>query len=435
MGTCLPRAALPVCAPMSTAVDAAVAAQYEALPYPHRDPRDERKRLIIGSPSHLQEIEEKVFGGRWPDRPVRILIAGGGSGDAVTMLAQQLAWAGRAAAITYLDPSHAARAVAEARIAARGLNAPGPVTVRFETGSLLDLPAAGHAPFDYIDCCGVLHHLDDPDAGLSALTRVLAPQGGIGLMLYGHYGRRGVYDVQAILRTLAADGSPKERVAQAKRVLNQLPPTNWLRRNGVIRDHLDGGDAGLFDLLLHARDRAYTVPDWFAFVARAGLRHADWVEPARYRLATYLTDPAVLKRAEGLSLEAEAALAEQIAGNLARHAGYLVRVDNPVAPPPPGDPDAIPAYKDIDPQRLLAAMDRGGRLTVGQEGLDITLALPTIAPALLPRIDGQKPWRVLQAEVKALRKDLTDDTLARAGEQTARLLGGIGRLTQRYPAP
>lgn len=96
------------------------------------------------------------------------------------------------------------------------------MTVRFETGSLLDLATAGQAPFDYIDCCGVLHHLDDPDAGLAALTRVLAPQGGIGLMLYGHYGRRGVYDVQTILRTLAAEGTPKERVTQAKRVLNQL---------------------------------------------------------------------------------------------------------------------------------------------------------------------------------------------------------------------
>jgi SAM-dependent methyltransferase len=412
--------------------DAAVAAQYEALPYPHRDPREERKRLIVGSPSHLQEIEQSVFGGRWPNRPVRVLIAGGGSGDALTMLAQQLAWVGRKAEILYLDPSHAARAVAEARIAARGLDASETVSINFAIGSLLDLPTQGHDPFDYIDSCGVLHHLDDPDAGLRALVSVLAPHGGIGLMLYGAYGRRGVYDVQAILRTLAAEGSPSVRVSQAKRVLAQLPSTNWLRRNGVIRDHLDGGDAGLFDLLLHARDRAYTIPDWFALIHGAGLRLAEWVEPARYRLNTYFTDPGVLKRAESLSSEAEAALAEQVAGNLARHAGYLVRAENPIAPPPPGDRAAIPAFKDIDPQRLLAAMDRGGRLTVGNEGLDLTLPLPTLAAAVLPRIDGLKTWQALLDEVKSLRKDLSDDTLGRAAEHIARQLGGIGRLTQRY---
>ena len=32
-----------------------VHAQYETLPYPPRDPRDEAKRLVIGSPSHLPE--------------------------------------------------------------------------------------------------------------------------------------------------------------------------------------------------------------------------------------------------------------------------------------------------------------------------------------------------------------------------------------------
>ena len=35
---------------MSDRTDARLAAQYEAFPYPHRDPRDEAKRLIVGSP-------------------------------------------------------------------------------------------------------------------------------------------------------------------------------------------------------------------------------------------------------------------------------------------------------------------------------------------------------------------------------------------------
>ena len=42
---------------MTDATDAQLAAQYEAYPYPKRDPRDEAKRLIIGSPSHLREID------------------------------------------------------------------------------------------------------------------------------------------------------------------------------------------------------------------------------------------------------------------------------------------------------------------------------------------------------------------------------------------
>ncbi len=51
---------------MSDAADAALAAQYEAYPYPQRDPRDEAKRLVVGSPSHLREIDHWIFGAARP---------------------------------------------------------------------------------------------------------------------------------------------------------------------------------------------------------------------------------------------------------------------------------------------------------------------------------------------------------------------------------
>src|SRR5258708_2740165 len=144
--------------------DAAVRDQYEALPYPARDPRDEAKRLVIGSPSHVLEIDHYVFGGRrdW-SRPFRALFAGGGTGDGRIMLAQQLADLGCPAELVHLEPSAAAQRMAAARAERRGL------ALRCVGGSLLDLPTLDLGPFDYIDCCGVLHHLADPAAGLRAL--------------------------------------------------------------------------------------------------------------------------------------------------------------------------------------------------------------------------------------------------------------------------
>ncbi|MBO6836803.1 MAG: class I SAM-dependent methyltransferase, partial [Alphaproteobacteria bacterium] len=175
-----------------------VRTQYETYPYPARDPKDEAKRLITGSPSHLRELTHWLFAGRLPqDRPFRVLVAGGGSGDALTMLAQQTADAGIDADIHYVDLSEATRKIAEARIAARGLTE----RVTFRTGSLL--AAAEWGPFDYIDCCGVLHHLPVPQDGFRALAAALAPQGGMGVMVYGETGRTGVYETQAALRLLA----------------------------------------------------------------------------------------------------------------------------------------------------------------------------------------------------------------------------------------
>jgi len=136
-----------------------VKAQYEAYPYPQRDPADEAKRLITGSPSDPREIDHFLFGGRrdW-SKPLRALFAGGGTGDGLIQLAQMLTIARRPYDITYVDLSSASRAVAEARAKQRGLSG-----ITFHTGSLLD--AAGYGSFDYIDCCGVLHHLPDPAAG------------------------------------------------------------------------------------------------------------------------------------------------------------------------------------------------------------------------------------------------------------------------------
>jgi SAM-dependent methyltransferase len=189
---------------MSDPTDRQLAAQYEAYPYPARDPREEARRLVVGSPSHLREIDHWVFGARRPaSRPLKALMAGGGSGDGTIMLAQQMAWAGRTGSVTWLDRSGHARKVATARAQARKLE-----NIAFEEGSILDLPRSGLGPFDYIDCCGVLHHLPDPAEGLAALASVLAPGGGIGLMVYAPHGRTGVYMLQDALRLLAPAENP-----------------------------------------------------------------------------------------------------------------------------------------------------------------------------------------------------------------------------------
>src|SRR5262249_25130644 len=132
--------------------------QYEAYPYPLRDPQEEKKRLLEGYPSHMLEVNHYIFGGRRDfRRPFRALVAGGGTGDAAIRLGQHLVDRGCPAEVVYLDLSVASRRIAEARAEVRGLT-----NIRFVTGSLLELPSLGLGAFDYIDCCGVLHHLPDP---------------------------------------------------------------------------------------------------------------------------------------------------------------------------------------------------------------------------------------------------------------------------------
>jgi SAM-dependent methyltransferase len=409
------------------AITDALRAQYEAYPYPERDPADEARRLIAGSPGHPLEIDHYVFGGRrdWT-RPFHAMVAGGGTGDGAIMLAQLLADRNCPAELVHLDISAASQAIARARAAARGL-----ANLRFVQGSLLDLDRLGLGPFDYIDCCGVLHHLDDPAAGLAALVAALAPDGGIGAMVYAPYGRAGVYEMQAALRMLTGAAPPAERLAVAHRAVGQLPPTNGLARNPFVTDHRTQGDAGLYDLLLNPIDRPFTVREVAALVAGAGLRLTGLIEPMRYRPEWFVADQDIRARLAGMDALDRASFAELWAGNMRRHVFYAVREGNRrVVPPAPDNPDAVPVPHDLDTAQLARAVAAGQAMKVDFDGLAVRVALPPLAGAIAAEIDGARSI----AEIRARLRPAPDPAAFRAAlDALYDALNGLNRLFLRIP--
>ncbi len=408
--------------------DQTLAAQYEAYPYPRRDPRDEAKRLIIGSPSHLREVDHWVFQAARPASvPLRALVAGGGTGDGAIMLAQQMASAGRPGQVTYLDRSAAAHGVARARAAARGL------TLEWRQASLLDLAGSGLGPFDYIDCCGVLHHLPDPAAGLRALLSVLAPGGGLGLMVYAPHGRTGVYMLQDALRLLAPEQEPPSvRLDAARRVMRHLPDSAWLRRNNYFGDHIEGGDAGLYDLLLNPRDRAYTVPALFELLGNAGLRVTALMEPMRYDPAVYLPDPKLRTRIAALASVSQAALAEGLTGNMSTHVVYCVRDAEARDAPDPMRGDAVPVARELPAAEMARAIRPDGTLPFLFDGLRVPVPLPPLAGAILNLVDGVRSVDGIAAALRARGTDA--GTFNRAWRQTYDALVSVNRILLAPPA-
>ena len=356
-----------------------VAAQYEAYPYPERDPADEAKRLITGSPSHPLEIDHHVFGGKrdWR-KPLRVLVAGGGTGDALIQLAQVLTTAKRPYEITYVDMSRASRKIAEERAAVRGLK-----DITFITGSLMDAPDMG--PFDYIDCCGVLHHLPTPQAGFDALAQALAPEGGLGFMVYAPYGRSGVYPLQEAFGALFDGLPPKERLKQAKAVFAKLPKSHPFLRNQHVLDHKQG-DAGFYDLLLHSQDRPFDVATLLETLDVAGLRLSSFTQPAMYDPVDLLGDGVDAPDGPAQSM----AVAEKLRGTIKTHVGYAVLKGAKTATVAGTDPALIPHLKAGAPQAVAREVASKGRLrsTVGAEKL--VLELPKPAAPLIALIDGRR---------------------------------------------
>jgi SAM-dependent methyltransferase len=411
--------------------DQLVQSQYEAYPYPERNPADEKNRLVTGSPSNLAELNHYVFGGRRDlTKPFSALIAGGGTGDAAIQLAQQMTDLAVPGEVVHLDLSEPSQKVAQERAQVRGLD-----NIRFVRGSLLDVADVAPGPWDYIDCCGVLHHLEDPDAGLAALAGVLAPAGGIGVMVYGALGRIGVYHVQDMMRAIAPPGASddKDRVALTKRLVDNLPPTAWLNRNGLMRDHREGGDPGIYDLFLHARDRAYRVPEVFGLLVGANLRLVTFIEPYRYDPLRLVRDPQLKKALAGLDRLEQASFAELYLGNLKQHVFYAVAADNPVAPPLPDTPTAIPTLVTLTPEEAARQIPAGGRITVAMEGHKLDMQVPPLGRAIVAQCDGERDLAAIHGAIQEKRTDLDYDAFKRQFDPFYDVMNAINRMVLRLP--
>jgi SAM-dependent methyltransferase len=134
--------------------------------------------------------------------------------------------------------------------------------------------------FDQIVCTGVLHHLPDPDIGLRALRNVLTPDGAMHLMVYAIYGRAGIYMMKEYCRMLGVGATEEELRALGITVgaLSADHPIASVARRAKEFTY----PAALADALLHPQDRAYTVPQIYAWLERCGLSFGRWFEQAPY---------------------------------------------------------------------------------------------------------------------------------------------------------
>ena len=422
--------------------------QYEALPFPRVDPQDEVRRLQVTPQDTLANINHYCFGGQRDfRRGFRALIAGGGTGHATIHLAEQLRETD--AEVVYLDLSAASMAIAKQRASLRGLR-----NIRFMQESLLRLPELGLGSFDYINCTGVLHHLEDPQQGLAALVQVLAPGGALGLMVYAPYGRACHYHVQALMGLLEQpqDTIP-DRVAHARAVLTTLPPSffagHGLDPKRVVQGFLDD-EADLYDTFLHRQDRAYSVPQLYDWLGGAGLTlnaftnfNFNLVERLRYRPELFVRGGPLLDRIMEFPEPRRQAIAEMLCGTIALHTFYASDRTETVADP--NDENQVPCFGELVAQgvdvfqpwtaeRLAAALEQtaGSPLSVPLGKLTLRLSPGPSTAALLRRIDGSRHLGEIYDEVLAQDASLDRGALQRDFMEIYETFNQVGWLLLRH---
>lgn len=263
--------------------------------------------------------------------------------------------------------------------------------------------------FDQIVCTGVLHHLADPDAGLSALRNVLEPDGAMHLMVYAPYGRSGVYMLQDFCRRTglrATDSGIRDLIV----ALRALPAGHPLER--LLRESADfRSESALADALLHPQDRAYSVPEFFDFLTRGGLTFGRWVRQAPYSIhCGVMARVSSLLRMAALSDGEQSAAVELFRGTMLRHSAVVYRNDNPelgritfagdgwLRYVPIRAPDTLAVREQLPAGSVAVLINRAHTFT------DIYLPINSSEWRLLQSLDGRHTIDELLAEQQTARE-------------------------------
>ena len=226
---------------------------YELYPYPHY-PLLASVRRCDTYASNLAALWSRFNGELPAPNAARVLIAGCGS-----FAPYPFAISNPATAITALDLS--ARSLRRARLHCLLHGVRG---VTFRAGDLCD-PGALQGEFGLIDAYGVLHHLEDPLAGLRTLAARLVPGGILRVMVYSSYARREEESIRRALRLL------KVRDPETVRsLLARSGQDSRLRRFFEASDEVSQR-SGLADALLHPQVTTYRIDTFMELVGQSSL--------------------------------------------------------------------------------------------------------------------------------------------------------------------
>jgi len=274
------------------------------------------------------------------DDNFRILLPGGGTGNTVVGLGEQLNHT--KTEIVYLDFSLASMRIAQMRANMMGLSGIEWVNDRIE-----NIPQLNLGKFDLIECSGVLHHLPSPQLGLNILSNSLTARGGLALMVYGRIARTGVYHLQELVRLINSGVTNREKELQnVWKVLQSFDYNSLERRldfrlngdqayfiNGVFNERDDYWDTEAYDRLCHKQDRAFSAAELFLFIKNAGLNFVSISGPEEkfvlsldYQKNFGLIDEKLRRHLNRLRKEDQIAIAELVDGGVDNHNIYASKI-------------------------------------------------------------------------------------------------------------
>ena len=237
--------------------------QYESWPYPHYPLLASVRRLDTWQ-LNVDYLFDRCAKGPAPERP-RIWITGCGTFQPYTM-----GLANPHADILASDISRRSLTQARRRCLWHGMS-----SHEFAVVDLNDESTWPGGPFDFIECYGVLMNLEDPTDSLRRMTRRLSERGVLRLMVYPHYSRQRIFQVQRVARLLGLSFRGRNHPHLLRQVMTNLPIGHPLRF--AFETYPDSrNEPGIVDGFLHAGDHGFTGLRLAQSIDDADLEPAFW---------------------------------------------------------------------------------------------------------------------------------------------------------------
>jgi 2-polyprenyl-3-methyl-5-hydroxy-6-metoxy-1,4-benzoquinol methylase len=228
-------------------VSEAVRHQYEEHPYPRWSslPRP----TPVPLPVRLANLFPGQPGLETPtDRPAHALIAGCGTGRQVAAFRARYT----GVEVLAVDLSRSSLAYAARKLGELGLD-----DVTLAQADILEL-AGWDQRFDWIECTGVLHHMEEPRAGAAVLAELLMPGAVMKLALYSETARSGVV---ALRERIAKEG--RDATAESIRAFRTQLLAEQAEGSTAHDDVLEWPDFYFMeecrDLLFHVQEHRFTI--------------------------------------------------------------------------------------------------------------------------------------------------------------------------------
>ena len=195
-----------------------------------------------------------------------VLVAGCGTGQHAIETAQRFA----GARVLAIDLSRASMAYAVRKSREANLR-----NIEYTQADILNLGSL-NASFDVIESSGVLHHLGDPRQGWRVLLSLLRPNGVMHVGLYSALARADIRATRALIAERGYQGTA-DGIRRCRQDLLSFEDGTPFKNATRYDDFFTIGECR--DLLFHAQEHQFTIPEIKSFLAESGLSFLGFTGP------------------------------------------------------------------------------------------------------------------------------------------------------------